>query len=89
MISKGKARKVAREDADAAAKIIHVQELQIAALENEVREKGLVITDLAAKLTAAEALLIILANTYDYIDGCTGEIVRAVWQYKVDDELES
>ena len=63
MISKGKARKVAREDADAAAKIIHVQELQIAALENEVREKGVVITDLAAKLAAASALLIVLNGT--------------------------
>lgn len=80
-ISKGKARKVAREDAAAAAKLLHVQELQISALEQQGRDKDWIITDLAAKLAAADALLIVLANTYDYVDGCTGEIVRAVWQY--------
>lgn len=79
-ISKGRARKVAREDAAAAAKIIHVQELQIVALEQRVRDKDEMIADLNAKLAAADALLIVLASTYDYVDGCTGEIVRAVWQ---------
>lgn len=87
-IGKGRARKVARGDAEAAAKIIHVQELHTAALEQELQAKSQMITDLAAKLAAAEALLIVLNNTYDYVDGCTGEIIRAVWQYGVDDGLE-
>jgi hypothetical protein len=80
-ISKDRARKVAREDAAAAAKIIHVQELQVAALEQELQAKSWIITDLNAKLAAAEALLIVFNSTYDYVDGCTGEIVRAVWQH--------
>ena len=82
-ISKGQARKVARQDAEAAAKIMHVQELQIAALQQQARDKDALIDDLNTKLAAAEALLIVLAHTYDYVDGCTGEIVRAVWQYGI------
>lgn len=87
-ISKSKARKVAREDAAAAAKIIHVQELHIAALEQEIQAKSWIITDLTAKLAAAEALLIVLNSTYDYVDGRTGEIVRAVWQYELVPETQ-
>lgn len=86
-ISKGKARKVAREDAAAAAKIIHIQELQIAALEHEVKEKGLIITDLQTRLLIAEARAAaakaLFDSAYDYVDKLTGQIVRAVWVHQV------
>lgn len=84
-ISKGQARRVARDNAEAAAKIIHIQELQIAALERELGEKGRIITDLNTRLLFAEmriaAAETFLANTFDYVDKLTGQVVRAIWQH--------
>lgn len=57
-------RRAARQDADQVAKIIKVQEAQIANLE--------------AKLAAAEAVLLGVCELYvwDYVDPATGEVTK-------------
>lgn len=64
MIAKGQARRVARQDAEVAAKIIAIQEKEI--------------EELKARLSAAYAALFVFDSAYPYVDKLTGEIVWAI-----------
>jgi hypothetical protein len=65
MITKSRARTVARNDADAAAKILLIQEQQIAALEAEIAAQDAIITAL-------------MWGVWDYVTE-TGEVIRVQW----------
>lgn len=60
-MNKGRVRRAARQDAEQVAKLVAVQEKQIAALKAEV--------------VALEAVLVGVAGlTFDYVDWKTGEV---------------
>lgn len=66
-LNKQQARRVARQDADAAARLLRVQEAQIA--------------DLAQRLAATEAALLGACELFvwDHVDPETGEVKKG-WQ---------
>ncbi len=66
-LNTGQARKLARENADAAAKLIRVLEA-----EN---------SDLRDSLAAAHSFIFAMTSCYDYVDKGTGEIILAVGTY--------
>lgn len=65
MIPKTKARTIARQNAETAAKIISIQEREIDQLKNEVRARDAVI-------------LALTGGVYDYVDRGTGEVILAI-----------
>ena len=65
MIPKTKARTIARQNAETAAKIISIQEREIDQLKNEVRARDAVI-------------LALVEGVYDYVDRGTGEVILAI-----------
>lgn len=69
MIAKGQARRVARQDANTAAKIITIQEKEI--------------EELKAQLKAAYAVVYVLSQgVWPYVDKLTGEVVWAIGKVK-------
>lgn len=65
MIAKSKARTIARQNAETAAKIIGIQEREIDQLKADVRARDAVI-------------LALVEGVYDYVDRGTGEVVLAI-----------
>lgn len=71
-LKRRKAEGIARRDPETAARLLHNQDLQIAALQRRVRE-------LEAERAALEALVLVFSNAeiairYDMVNAETGEI---------------